>query len=284
MAETIKREVKKASDTAKTTAKKTTEAAKATAEKAADTAEKKTQKVVKYTTDTAKKTSGKAPVAAKKNENATGLRIGAVVLWVLAIVCEIMAILVFTGKVELPLPIPTAWIAVIFIVLDLIFLIIGSQLWKRANHKDPVSEKNKLKFWLWNNMGVIVAIVAFLPLLIIALTDKNADKESKKIVAIAAAAALVIGAVCGIDYHPMSEEKANTAETILQDTTVYWTSGGARYHLDDDCQALSNSATLTYGTVHEAIHTYAKDYLCKFCMNRHLEENENLANLVYGAE
>ena len=281
MAETIKREVKKASDTAKTTAKKTTQAAK----KTADAAEKEVRKVKKDVTETAeKKTSGRTPVAAKKNENATGLRIGAVVLWVLAIACEVMAILVFTGKVELPLPIPTAWIAVIFIVLDLIFLIIGSQLWKRANHKDPVSEKNKLKFWLWNNMGVIVAIVAFLPLLIIALTDKNADKESKKIVAIAAAAALVIGGLCGIDYHPMSEEKANTAETVLQDTTVYWTSGGSRYHLDDDCQALSNSATLSYGTVDEAIHSYGKDYLCKFCMGRHLEENEALANLVYGAE
>ena len=276
MAETIKRDVKKTSDAAKKTVE--------TAKKTVNEGEKEVKKVVKYTTDTEKKSSGKNVVPAKKNENATGLRIGAVVLWLLAIACEVMAILVFTGKVELPLPIPTAWIAVIFIVLDLIFLIIGSQLWKRANHKDPVSEKNKTKFWLWNNMGVIVAIVAFLPLLIIALTDKNADKESKKIVAIAAAIALVIGGLCGIDYHPMSEEKANTAEAVLQDTNVYWTSGGSRYHLDEDCQALANSAELKVGTVDEAIHSYAKDYLCKFCMGKHVEENADLANLVYGAQ
>ena len=53
----------------------------------------------------------------------------------------------------------------IAIKTTIICLIIGSLLWKKANHIDPASEKNKVKFFLWNNMGLIVAVFAFVPVL-----------------------------------------------------------------------------------------------------------------------
>lgn len=226
----------------------------------------------------------KKPVKpAKKKENAIGLRIGAVVLWLCAIACEVMAVLVLVEKVELPLPWSPTVKLIIFMVLDLAFLIIGSQLWKTANHKDPASKKNPVKFWFWNNMGVIVAVVAFIPLLIIALTNKTADPKLKKIAAIAAAVMLVIGALCSYDWNPMSEEQASAAETILDGYTLYWTNGGQRYHIDQECSALVNSSELVGGTIDEAIHSYGKDFLCKFCMKRNAETIDGLENLVYGA-
>ena len=58
--------------------------------------------------------------------------------------------------------------AVLNTVLDLVFVIIGAQLWKKANKIKPASEKNKFLFWLWNNMGVIACAVAFIPFVILA--------------------------------------------------------------------------------------------------------------------
>ena len=75
--------------------------------------------------------------------NATGLRIGAICLWVVAIVFEVLALLVVLGKFNLHF-LPTLWQLIILLVLDLACVIIGSQLWKKANHIDPASEKNKV--------------------------------------------------------------------------------------------------------------------------------------------
>ena len=68
----------------------------------------------------------------------------------------------------------------IVIVLDLIFVVIGSQLWKKANHIKPASEKNKFTFWLWNNLGFIVSVIAFMPIIILILVNKDADKKPAK--------------------------------------------------------------------------------------------------------
>ena len=127
-------------------------------------AEKKTKKIV--SADSGKEIATPQKKARKVKEaapvgNAGGLRIGAVVLWVLAIVMEVLALMVVLGKINLKF-MPSLYQLIAFLVLDLIFVIIGAQLWKKANHIDPVSEANKLKFWLWNNMGVIVCTIAFL--------------------------------------------------------------------------------------------------------------------------
>jgi uncharacterized BrkB/YihY/UPF0761 family membrane protein len=76
--------------------------------------------------------------------------------------------------------------------LDLLFFIPGSLLWKKANHIDPVSEQNKVKFWVWNNLGTILSVLAFLPIIIFVLTDKKLDKKSKNLVTVVAVVALAI--------------------------------------------------------------------------------------------
>lgn len=230
---------------------------------------KKEHTLVSATTNEALK-PGEKPArpemhAAKPVGNATGLRIGAVVLWVAAVIFEVCALLVVLGKLNLKF-LPSLWQLILFLVLDLICVIIGSQLWKKANHIKPASEKNKLKFWLWNNLGLIVAIVAFLPLIVLILTNKDMDKKTKTIATVVAVIALLIGGAASIDYNPVSQEQQQAAMEAI-DSTVYWSTFGKVYHTHEDCQALNQSDSLTYGSVEQAI-AANRTRLCAFCAKR----------------
>lgn len=231
-------------------------------------AEAKKKKIV--SASTGKEVSGARKKATVKKQaapvgNATGLRVGAILLWVVAIAFELLAWFVFIGKVNLTfLPVMAQLIG--FLVLDLICVIIGSLLWKKANHIKPASEKNKTLFWLWNNMGLIVCAFAFVPFIILALTNKNADKKTKTIAVVAAAIALLIGGATSIEYNPVSAEQQQAAMTAIEGK-VLWAPFGKVYHIDETCQALNQSETLTEGTVEEAI-ADGRTRLCAFCAKR----------------
>ena len=244
-------------------------------------AEKKQHKIV--SASTGKETSAKpAGVAAQQIASSTvGLRIGSAVLWVAAVVCEFLALKAILAPEDAPfIPgLQPLYAGIAFLVVDLICVIIGSLLWKKANHIDPASKKNKTKFWLWNNMGLIVAIFAFVPLIILLLTNKNLDKKTRTIAVIAACAALLIGGAASIDYNPVSEEEKQVAEANISGK-VTWTQYGKVYHIyiDDEhwCQHLNNSDTVSVGTVEEAI-AAGKTRLCKTCArNNGLEGIEDL--------
>ena len=268
--------------TAEDTAKKTVETLQETGEKT----KKVTKEVIQTTQASGKKVEHNiTQVQAQSSNaeelqhitkgNATPFRILAIVLWVLALGFEVLAILLFTKKITITYAIPNVWQAVIALVLDLICLVIGSQMWKKANHMDPASKKNKLRFWIQNNLGVVVAAVAFIPFIIIALTDKNASKQDKTIAAIAAAVALAVGVLTGIDYNPVSQEDlAEQQQLITED--VYWTPGGGVYHTHEDCGHLANSYELSKGSVTAAIEN-GKTRVCKTCANRdNLELPDNV--------
>lgn len=239
-------------------------------------AEKKKKKIV--SADSGKEIATPQKKARKVKEaapvgNAGGLRIGAVVLWVLAIVMEVLALMVVLGKINLKF-MPSLYQLIAFLVLDLIFVIIGAQLWKKANRIDPVSEANKLKFWLWNNMGVIVCTIAFLPIIILMLTNKDLDKKTKTIAVVVAIIAALIGGVCSYDFNPVSVEQQQAAISVLGDESVFWSPFGKVYHTHDDCQSLNQSDTLTYGTVEQAI-AANRTRLCSFCA-----KNDNITGVV----
>ena len=159
-------------------------------------------------------------------------------------------------------------------MLDLAFVIIGAQLWKRANHIDPVSKKNKVKFWLWNNMGVIVCVFAFVPMIILMLRNKELDKKTKAIAVVAAIIALLIGGVSSYDWNPVSLEQKEAAVEALGDGEVYWAPFGKVYHTHEDCSALNQTETLTVGTVEEAI-AANRTRLCSFCARQ-----DDITNVV----
>lgn len=233
-------------------------------------AEPKKKKIVSADTGKEVKAGSRKKSASRKKEaapvgNATGLRVGAVILWLVAIALEVVALFIFNGTINLTF-MPTLWQIIIALVLDLVCVIIGSQFWKKANHIKPASEKNKFLFWLWNNMGVIVCAIAFIPFVILALTNKEADKKTKAIATVVAIIALLIGGIASYDFNPVSEEQQQAAMNAITDD-VYWSPFGKVYHTHDDCQSLNQSDQLTYGTVEQAI-ADGRTRLCAFCAKR----------------
>lgn len=221
--------------------------------------------------------AGEAPtanykeVATQKAElnpgRAKGLRTAAVILWIVGIIFEVLAILVLTRKIYFGDDMMLYLI--VGIVVDLIAVIIASQLWKKANHIDPPSEANKAEFFVKSQLGAILSVVAFLPLLILLLTNKNLDAKTKKTVSIIAACALALAVGTSVDYNPVSAEDMQSAQqevTELGDDSgvVYWTTFGKKYHLDPNCQAIKNSATVYQGSINEAFEANRSE-LCSFC-------------------
>lgn len=193
---------------------------------------------------------------AERKGAALPFRIGAIVLWALGIACEVMAILVMNGTLFLPGFPKTTWL-IVWIVLDLVLVVIGSQLWKHANHVSPASKENKLAYWVQTELGVIIAAIAFAPVIILLLTNKDLDKKTKQVGSIVAAVALVAAVASGIDYHPATQEDLDQAEAgaavLSDDGLAYWTPFGEVYHFNPDCQYIKNSSTIYAGSVQEAL-------------------------------
>ena len=153
------------------------------------------------------------------------------------------------------------------VVIDLILVVIGALLWKSANRLDPPSKKNKFTFFLLSQMGLIAAIICFLPLIILLLKNKDLDAKTKKLVSIVAAIALVIASLLSIDFSPTSSEDLAAAQELameVNDGTAYWTQFGKSYHLDPNCGTLLNSSTIYEGTIEEAFAAKREDP-CDFC-------------------
>ena len=162
------------------------------------------------------------------------------------------------------------------VCLILIFVIIGSQLWKKANRIDPVSKKNKLKFFLWNQMGLIAAVIAFFPLVLLLLQNKELDKKTKQILGIVAVVAFLIAGAFSIDYNPVSSEDLEQAKSesyVLSDGTCYWTRWGKKYHYDLECYTLNRSAVIYEGTIEEAFEAN-RTSPCSVCAVVQADEEE----------
>lgn len=229
-------------------------------------AEPKKKKIVSAETGEEVKAGSRKKKAAAPVGNAGGLRAGAIILWVVALVFEILAWLAVIQKVDLKFIPGNLVEAIIYLVLDLICVIIGSYMWKKANHIKPASEKNKMKFWLWNNMGLIACAVAFLPFVILTLANKETDKKTKTIATVVAVIAIVIGVLTGYEWNPISEEQQQLAMEVISDD-VYWSPHGKVYHTHEDCSSLNQTEELTYGTVEAAI-AANRTRLCSFCAKR----------------
>ena len=153
------------------------------------------------------------------------------------------------------------------VVIDLILVVIGALLWKGANRLDPPSKKKKLSFFFLSQMGLIAAIICFLPLIILLLKNKEMDAKTKKVVSIVAAVALVIAALLSVDFSPTSSEDLAAAQELAEeigDGSAYWTQFGKSYHLDPNCGTLLNSSTIYSGSIEEAFAAKREDP-CDFC-------------------
>ena len=210
-------------------------------------------------------------------ERATSKRIIAICLWFVGIFFEVIGILRLKSVIGwIPSLSATAFL-IIVLVLDCIAVVVGSQFWKKANHIDPASEKNALKFWVQNNLGTIISVIAFLPIILLVLTDKNMDKKNKTIVGIVAIVLFLIAGVSSYDWNPVSSEQLQRAEqevlNVNPSGTVYWAPNSKKYHVDKDCPSFSRSETIIEGTVRDAFEAGLTDP-CRRCIPE-LEEDNN---------
>jgi hypothetical protein len=139
-----------------------------------------------------------------QKSSATRLRIFAAIAWLIAIGTEIAGIVMLRqGKFDqgnLPLLIG-------LLVVIAVFAIAGSLMWKKANRHDPARKSDTARFFFQNQLGAIITVIAFLPLIVLIFMDKDMDPKNKKIaggigIVLAAAATLI-----GIDFNPASVEQ-----------------------------------------------------------------------------
>jgi len=199
---------------------------------------------------------------------ATKFRIFAILSWIVAIGMEVWAILLLQKP-----PINTTYL-IIMIGVIFIFAVIGSVLWKKANRLDPASEKDTVRFFIQNQLGAIITVIAFLPLVILIFTNKDMKGKQKGLVGVIAVIALVVAGFIGIDFDPASIEKytQETAhvEALMGKNLVYWTDHGSKYHTYSDCYHINTKKTdeIFEGTVAKAYELESIQELCKTCEKR----------------
>jgi hypothetical protein len=132
------------------------------------------------------------------------LRIFAGLAWIVAIGGEVAGIIFLRqGRFDhgnLPLLIG-------ILVGIAIFAIAGSLMWKAANKQDPARRSEPAKFFVQNQLGAIITVIAFLPLLVLIFMDKDMDPKNKKIAG-GLGALLAVGAtLIGVSWNPPSVEQ-----------------------------------------------------------------------------
>lgn len=200
------------------------------------------------------------PTAESKGK-ATARRVWALVLWLLAIGGEAFAIFWILKRPKENGEFPTwAWILLLgTLVVIALLTIFGSMLWKQANRLDPASKSNKLKFFVQNQLGAIITIIAFAPLIVLIFLNKDMDGKQKGIAGIAGIVLLLVSGALNTSYNSASVEQYGAEAAVVEDLTggdqVYWVINSEVYHLCDEASDLqhdSQDPTIYSGTVADA--------------------------------
>lgn len=132
------------------------------------------------------------------------LRIFAAIAWIVAIGTEIAGI-VFLRQHKFDHG--NLGLLIGLLVVIAVFAIGGSLMWKAANKQDPARASDTAKFFFQNQLGAIITVVAFLPLLVLIFMDKDMDPKNKKIAGGVGAVLAVIATLMGVSFKPPSVEQ-----------------------------------------------------------------------------
>jgi hypothetical protein len=213
--------------------------------------------------------------SAESKGKAKQLRLFAMLAWLVAIGLEILAIFKFLQ--------PPVNMTGIYVVIgaNLVLAILGSTLWKKSNRLDPASEKDGFRFFVQNQLGAIMAVLAFLPLVIMIFLNKDMDKKQKGIAGAVAIVALLIAGISGVDFNPPSVEQYTEQTQEVERLNngknwVYWTKSGRSYHLYSTCSYINTKRTteIFEGTVAQARELKNITDLCDRCARQAERENE----------
>lgn len=184
-------------------------------------------------------------------------------LWAVAIILELVAIFwllrpSFDELVEAQgFPQWRFYLLFGFIAVIGILAIGGSLLWKQANRLDPASEKQPVKFFVQNQLGAFIAILAFLPLIILIFMNKDMSAKQRNF---AGGAAVLVGLAAtymGIDFQPLSKEQVAVESQVVKQLVgqdlVWWSAGGGVVHLCENVSDLNRATTaISSGTIANA--------------------------------
>ena len=139
-----------------------------------------------------------------QKSSATRLRLFAAIAWVVAIGTEVAGIVMLRQHKfdhgNLPLLIG-------LLVVIAVFAIAGSLMWKAANKHDPASKSEPVKFFVQNQLGAIITLIAFLPLIVLIFLDKDMDPKNKKVAGGVGVVLAIVATFIGIDFNPASVEQ-----------------------------------------------------------------------------
>lgn len=182
-------------------------------------------------------------------------RIIAVVLWVLAIAAEAFTIFWVLRHTELNGFM--IWLIALIVVIGVLALA-GSLLWKKANRFDPASKKDPVRFFIQNQLGVFITLLAFVPLIVLIFLNKDMDKNQKTIAGIVGIIVALGVGLGSADFVPPSQEDisqdAGLAVEYTGTDTVYWVKGGKVYHLCAEYPAGTNIPALSRGGADNVIY------------------------------
>lgn len=207
------------------------------------------------------------------------LRMFAILAWLIAMIGQGFAIFKLIHDETM------VWLIVVIVVI-LALSITGSLLWKKANRLDPASEKDKTRFFIQNQLGAIMGVLAFLPLVILIFMNKDVSGKTKGIAGSIAVVAMLVAGITGVDFEPPSVEKytkeINEQTSVLKELNfdkdeVYWTTAGNKYHIFDDCQHIKGREGISEGTVKESWEKKGISELCKTCEKRARKLNDSPA-------
>ncbi|MGW9626866.1 hypothetical protein [Microbacterium sp. NPDC055521] len=217
---------------------------------------------------------------ADAKQKSTMLRVIAAVLWAVAIGAEAVAIfwllrqrettggdgelqrdpesgLLVSGDGESAFP-QWAFITLLVLLVVIAALAIGgSILWKKANRLDPAKRSDTVRFFVQNQLGAIIAVVAFLPLIIMIFLNKDLDGRQKTIAGAVGIVLAVIATIVGVDTNPPSVEQytadQSTVIQLLGKDEVTWVDGGKVYHVCDQVPDIQTGSEIRYGTTADAV-------------------------------
>jgi hypothetical protein len=80
-------------------------------------------------------------------------------------------------------------------------------MWKAANKHDPARESDTARFFFQNQLGAIVTVIAFLPLIVLIFMNKDMDPKNKKVAGGVGVVLAIVATLIGVSYNPPSVEQ-----------------------------------------------------------------------------